>query len=375
MRGVEEYFGPLGTVQLAEGRNISARDLEATDVLLVRSITKVQESLLEGSAVKFVGTATSGYDHIDTDFLTRSNIGFSYAPGSNANSVVEYVFAAISAVEGKLESLIGGQTLGIIGYGNIGRALVTLCEQLGIPVLVYDPWLEEGLIPHRASLAQVLDCEVITLHTSLIRESPWPSYHLIDEEALAQIPKSSLLINASRGEVVDNTALLTLCSSGSSPSCVLDVWEGEPELSSALLKMMSLGTAHIAGYSLESKFLATRMLRDAVIAHFDLAAPPGELQTAIATGDEIKVPPELESAELLRWAFSARYNILEDDSLLRSAVENSVTPIATGFDALRKTYRVRRELRGSIVRLHPQAASSQTQLLRSLGCLIGQERY
>lgn len=370
MRGVEEYFGPLGTVQLAEGRSICARDLETIDVLLVRSITEVKESLLKGSAVKFVGTATSGYDHIDTGCLTRSNIGFSYAPGSNANSVVEYVFAAIAAVEGKLEALIGGKTLGIIGYGNIGRSLVTLCGQLNISVLVYDPWLEEGLIPNRASLAQVLACEVITLHTSLTRESPWPSYHLIDAQALAQVPESSLLINASRGEVVDNAALLVLRSSGSGPSCVLDVWEGEPELPSALLKRMSLGTAHIAGYSLESKFLATRMLRDAVKEHFDLAAPEGDLQTTIAAGDEINVPPELESTDLLRWAFSARYNILEDDSLLRSAADDSETPIAKGFDTLRRTYRVRRELRGSIVSLHPQAASSQVQLLKSLGCMI-----
>ncbi|MFT4824285.1 MAG: erythronate-4-phosphate dehydrogenase, partial [Cryomorphaceae bacterium] len=303
MRGVEAYFGPLGSVQFSEGRNIVAGDLTHTDVLLVRSVTAVNESLLQGTAVKFVGTATSGFDHVDTDYLARNNIGFSHAPGSNANSVVEFVFAAISAMDGKLESLLAGQALGIIGYGNIGRALVKLCEQLSISFVVYDPWLEEGLVPNPASLAQVLACSVITVHTSLTRESPWPSYHLIDDEALRQISEHSLLINASRGEVVDNSALLRLRSSGLGPSCVLDVWEGEPNVSTALLDVTQLGSAHIAGYSFESKFLATRMLLEAVTAHFSLNAQTADLHTSIPQDVELSVPPELEFADLLRWAF------------------------------------------------------------------------
>lgn len=372
MRGVEEYFGPIGTVQLSPGRSICADDLASIDILLVRSVTAVSESLLKGSAVKFVGTATSGFDHVDTDYLACNSIGFSHAPGSNANSVVEYVFAAISAMDGKLESLLAGETLGIIGYGNIGRALVKLCEQLSISFVVYDPLLAEDLVPNQASFAQILDCSVITLHTSLTRENLWPSYHLLNEEALGKISENTLLINASRGEVVDNSALLRLRSSGLGPSCVLDVWEGEPNVSTALLDVTELGSAHIAGYSVESKFLATRMLLEAVAAHFNLDIQPADLQPVIPQGVELSVPPNLESADLLRWAFSARYNILEDDTLLRIAATDSLTPVPVGFDRLRKSYRVRRELRGSIARLNQPASAAQLLVMKSLGCVISQ---
>lgn len=377
MRGIAEYFGPLGSVRLIDGRKIRGPDLSDVDILLVRSVTKVNESLLEGSAVKFVGTATSGFDHVDTAYLADCNIGFTHAPGSNANSVVEYVFAAICTAEGKLESLLSGQPMGIIGYGNIGRALVSLCSALGISVRVYDPWLEESSVPDSASLEEVLSCDVITIHTSLTHQSPWPSYHMIDEKALGIISSSSLLINASRGEVVDNAALLKRLSSVKGPCCVLDVWEDEPDISTALLELADLGTAHIAGYSLDSKFLATRMLCEAVTAHFELEEPARGLKHSGQSESELQVPPDLKSADLMRWAFSARYNIRVDDNLLRAAAEDAEdaeVPIAIGFDALRKSYRARSELRGSIVRLHANADIGQAQLLTSLGCHIAQDR-
>lgn len=371
MRGVEAYFAPLGSVQLAEGRQIKNSDLRNVDALLVRSVTNVNQSLLENTAVKFVGTATSGFDHIDRGYLTDHNIGFSHAPGANANSVVEYVFAAISAVEGKLESLLSGGTLGVIGYGNVGRALVRLCNGLGISVKVHDPWLEETSVPSRASLGEILGCEVIAIHPSLTREKPWPSYHLIGKAELESISRDALLINASRGEVVDNTALLNRLRSGEGPLCVLDVWEGEPEISIELLQLAEFGTAHIAGYSMNSKFLATKMLRDAINTHFKLDELKRASQAASQLETQLEVPPNLKSVDLLRWAFSVRYDIRKDDQLLRNTVLDPNTIVADGFDRLRNSYRSRFEMRDSIVHLHPQAVQDQSHLLMSLGCQIG----
>ncbi len=366
MEGVVEAMGELGTVRLVNGRALQRADLREADVLLVRSVTAVNALLLDSTPVSFVGTATSGFDHVDRDYLRRKGVSFAHAPGSNANSVVEYVLGAIAAVGDKLEQLFSGGRVGIIGYGNIGKLLAERLSGLGINYRVYDPWLEDGQLAHRACLDEVLQCDVISVHAELTRKHPWPSYHLLSAAELSRLDHSCLLINASRGEVIDTVALEEILGEVLAPTVILDVWEGEPVVRESLLSRVKFASAHIAGYSLDGKLLATRMLKDALLKHLGkpdravLSAVPGEVPT-------IKLSGSLAGAALLRALLLHNYRLSEDDRLLREAVVgHSSTTAATNFDRLRKAYRVRREVCGADVDAAIEAPDRY--ILKAMGC-------
>lgn len=368
---VAHYAGSLATVQRFSGRTLRPEQLAGVDALLVRSVTRVDAQLLEQSDVRFVGTATSGVDHIDRDYLRLGGISFAHAPGSNANSVVEYVLAAIAGVKDHLERVLAGAPIGIVGYGVIGRAVAARLQALNLNYLVYDPWLGPGMIDRPADLPDILRCAVITLHAELTLQHPWPSHHLLDAAGLAQVPPDSLLVNASRGPVVDNVALSALLRSGGGPDVVLDVWEGEPGISQALLRQVQFGTPHIAGYSLDGKLLATRMLIEAMALALDLPwQNPGS-----ATGEAPPLQPgeHGSDAALLRHILSQRYDIAVDDAALRAvALDPDPRAAAAAFDQLRRHYPERREVLGS--RVAPGALSASAErLLVGLGCALARE--
>lgn len=367
---VEHYVGELGEVRRFAGRELRAGDLAGADVLLVRSVTAVNEQLLAGSAVRFVGTATSGVDHVDREYLAGQGIGFRHAPGSNANSVVEYVLAAIAAVDDHLERVLAGGTVGVVGYGHIGKAVASRLHALGICFKVYDPWLDQQTIQHPANLSEILACDVITLHPELTREQPWPSYHLFDGPALDQLHAGCLFINASRGSVADNSALEALLEKGRGPAVVLDVWEGEPGINPNLLHQLRLGTPHIAGYSMDGKLLATRMLVEAMAAQLEL--PWRDPGSAAGPAPPITLPTGLDGAALLRHLIACRYDIRRDDTALRQATLSvDAVAAASGFDRLRREYPQRRELAGSRVGVESMVGSTH-DLLRGLGCVSGE---
>ena len=359
-------------VDYQEGRSICREHLENADALLVRSVTRVDENLLAGTGVRFVGTATSGFDHVDRVYLADAGIGFSHAPGSNANSVVEYVLAAIATIGDFLEQLLAGEKVGVVGYGHIGKLLCQRLTALKIDFCCYDPWLDDGSVANACSLDKVLASRVITLHPSLTLELPWPSRHLLSTSELAQITAGQLLINASRGEVVDNRALALHLRDQPEAPVVLDVWEGEPALDPRLLDQVAIGTAHIAGYSLDSKLKATRMLLTAMAGH--LAIPelsPGNLEDG---AEEFTVDLPGQHAQALRSLLGARYQIMEDDRRLRAAADMAAgdsRKLAASFDRLRKDYPVRRELAGS--RVHTTNGSA-ADLLRALDCMATGDR-
>lgn len=364
MRGVEAIFSRYGDIELVEGRGLRRAQLAGADVLLVRSVTVVDSELLRDTGVRFVGTATSGLEHVDRHYLAEQDIRFAHARGANANSVVEYTLAAIAATEDYLERLLDGATLGIVGHGYVGSALANCARTLGIPVRVFDPWLES--VPDAATLEAVLGCEVICLHPELTRRQPWPSYHLLDAGRLASLSPSALLVNASRGAVVDNAALLALLEQRQAPPCVLDVWEHEPSINRRLLGAVSLGTAHIAGYSLDAKLEATRMLGTALAEAFDLA-PPADDEGAPPV-PVLTIPETVDETVTLRRLLKGRYDIEADDRALREAVlgaslDSSRDNASKAFDRLRRDYPLRRELRGSPVR----APAAPERFRRALG--------
>ena len=225
-----EAFSHFGDVTLVPGRNIPP--LGDTDALVVRSITKVNESLLSGTSVKFVGTATIGIDHIDREYLRENGIGFASAPGSNSNSVAEYVTAALLeyAAERKME--LAGKSIAVIGVGNVGSKVVRKCGAMGMTVLKNDPPLkdatgDQSFLP----LKDVLGADFVTLHVPLTREGEYPTFHMAGSDFFSGM--NSVLLNTSRGRVVDERALSTALGKNVA-SAILDVWEHEPDVDHAL---------------------------------------------------------------------------------------------------------------------------------------------
>jgi erythronate-4-phosphate dehydrogenase len=334
MLAVEALFSALGQVELVDGRTINSAQLEGVDLLLVRSVTAVDAALLADSELKFVGTATSGIDHVDRELLQSRGIPFAWAPGSNADSVVDYVLSAISHSDDKLERILDGAAVGIIGFGHIGRRLCSRLRSLGVQVYAYDPWLSPDDFEELVSLEQVLACEVVSIHAELTHQSPWPSYHLLAVGELQQLGEGALLINAGRGELIDPAALLAIAARRKDLQLVLDVWEGEPMVDPQLLQLSRFGSAHIAGYSYDGKVRATSMLYRACVQLLDLSDNGSDTELPALS---ISAPADLTGAELLRWLVLQVYDIREDDSLLRAAMPS-------GFDQLRRQYRRRREL-------------------------------
>lgn len=359
--GLEALLDPAVELVRVQGRSLASTALAGADALLVRSVTTVDESLLKGTPVRFVGSATSGYDHIDIDYLQQAGIQFAHAPGANANSVVEYVLAAIAAVDDFLERLLAGSaSVGIVGFGHVGSLLAARLDALAVEYCVYDPWLDQGTVARAAQLDIVLDCDIVTLHPQLTDKPPFPSRYLIDEDRLAKLSGRNLLINASRGSVINNAALLARLRSPNPPAAVLDVWENEPSISAELLSELRFGTAHIAGYSLDSKFLGTAIL---VSALFKSPTTLGDVSSV--TGEaSLSLTPQLHGVNLVRHLMLQHCPIAQDDALLRTA-QSSEDPGAA-FDGLRRNYAPRYELAGK--RIPDDTPTAQGQLLQALGC-------
>lgn len=261
---LDSFFGEIGEIRRVSGRTMTASDVRDAEVLLVRSVTRVGPELLEGSKVRFVGTATIGTDHVDEEWLARNGIRFSAAPGCNANSVAEYVLSVLS-VHAERRGLADWTRLsvGIVGVGNVGSELSRKLDRLGFDVRLCDPpraELEDEADTSFVSLEEAMTCDVVTLHTPLTRNQPHATYHMVGAAELEGLSADQLLINAGRGEVIDTQALKARLSQTSAPVVALDVWESEPAIDPELVQQVWLATPHIAGYSLEGKVQGTEMI-------------------------------------------------------------------------------------------------------------------
>jgi len=335
---VGRYFSALGEVRTRPGRSLAASDLGDAEILLVRSVTRVDAALLEGSRVRFVGTATIGTDHLDLEYLQRQGIAWASAPGCNATSVVEYVLSGLCVLDGVLERLLSGGRVGIIGLGNVGMRLMQRLRRLGIEAVAFDPFLAPA--PYLRDLDEVLAADVVCCHTPLTRTGPHPTHHLLNASRLQRLHPGAVLLNAGRGAMIDNRALLALLNERPDLRVVLDVWEGEPDIDLDLLERVAIATPHIAGYSLDGKLAGTRMILDACCSFLNESTP--QLEAVAGDAPLMRLPSELTGAALLRGAVLAAYDVREDDRRLRSAL--AAGGGAQAFDLLRKHYPVRREL-------------------------------
>ena len=335
-----ELFADLGDVIRLPGRKMSAEQVANADVLLVRSVTRVNEALLaKNSKLKFVGTATIGTDHVDQAYLAQRGIRFASAPGCNKISVAEYVISALLVLAERHQLSLAGMTLGIIGAGNTGSALAAKASELGMLVCLCDPLLAKAGDPRPfVDYELALSCDVVSFHVPLTREGPCPTYHLLDAKHIAALPDGQLLINASRGEVWDNLALLLRQQSGQPLHLVMDVWEQEPDILQELIPHTEIATQHIAGYSLEGKLMGTYMLYQAYCDFAGLAVSK-QWQSLLPKAPVQRVEVQNEySPELFKQLAHLVYDVRRDDARFRHGYTG-----AESFDLMRKRYPERRE--------------------------------
>ena len=321
IRGLIEPFARVDDLEPGEFTPDAVRD---ADALIVRTRTRCNAALLDGSRVRFIGSATIGTDHIDLDYCADHNITVRNAPGCNAPAVAQWVFAAIAAWM-RQRGIISpeGLTLGIVGVGHIGSIVARWARQLGFSVLLNDRPREsrEGSFNDIFSPLEELQrhCDIITFHTPLTRDGQWPTWHLCDKAFLSELSHGRLVLNAARGPIADNAALLDWQG-----DIGLDCWENEPNISRELLEKCVVATPHIAGYSREGKQRGTAMILEALNEFY---------------GWDIPIPtiasPATGAAQVTLDGIAASYDILADTAHLKATPAN--------FESLRNTYPLRPE--------------------------------
>jgi len=372
IRFVRECFSSIGEVELVPGLEITPSVIADADALIVRTATRVDADLLSGSSIRFAGTATSGYDHLDIDYLRKNNIDFARGPGSNANSVAEYVVAAMLEAAEKTNCKLEDKSIGIIGVGNIGGNVAKKAEALGMKVYLNDPPLQRQTGDTKyLPLKELFDCDFITLHTPLTRTGPDKTFHLANEEFFKSLKPGCIFVNTARGGVMDTTALKAAINSDRFKAVVIDVWENEPNIDTQLLEMVDIGTQHIAGYSLDGKLVAVIMVYTKACEHFGIK-PKHTTESFLPAPDvpELKINPKgVSEQELLAGVVKKIYDVKEDDLALRQILNKPVEERARYFEALRQNYHIRREFHTTRIILD-SACQSVADKLAGIGFIV-----
>jgi len=335
-----EFFADVGECQVFSHKTISAEQLADADVLLVRSTTKVNAELLaQNNRLKFIGTATAGTNHVDKAYLAQRGIPFKSAAGCNAVAVAEYVLSSLFVMAERLGWTLQDKKVGIVGAGHVGSALQQKLRALGIAYELCDPPLQDAGDPRNfVDMDTIMQCDVISLHVPLVTQGKYPTDKLFDSGRLAQLSEQQLLINACRGEVVNNAAALALFEQGKKLNLVLDVWENEPNINLALVPYVALGTAHIAGHTIEGKARGTEMLYQAVCDLYQLPAPKKLSDYLPEVQHSLSLKPELSDWQNIEQLVLQVYNIGLDSEQFVASVDN-----ADQFGYIRKHYPIRRE--------------------------------
>lgn len=310
------------------GDAFTKEEVKEADALVVRTRTHCNRDLLEGSQVKFIVTATIGFDHIDTEYCHEAGIAWTNCPGCNAGSVEQYIHSVLLLLKREKGLKLEEATLGIVGVGHVGSRVKRMAESLGMKVLLNDPPRadkgEKGFVDLRTIASE---SDVITFHTPLIKEGTYRTYHLVDKDFLFSLKRNPVIINSSRGEVVDTASLLIALSAGKVKDAVIDTWEYEPRISRELMEVAFLATPHIAGYSADGKANATRMSLEALARFFGVEA------------DFCVMPPEcsdIQFSDDAEEAYLQAYNPARDSEWLKKCPEK--------FEWFRGSYPLRREM-------------------------------
>jgi len=353
---------PYAEIQYVPGKSIDREIVEHADAILIRTRTRCDEKLLQGTPVRFIATATIGHDHIDTSFCEKTGINWVNAPGCNASSVLQYMASALFNMAEAYAFRLKGLTLGIIGAGHVGSMVERFGGLLGMKVLVNDPPRERVEGPgHFVPLGKVLnESDIITLHVPLTESGPDKTLQLIGKDTADRIKPGAWLINTSRGEVVYSSFLKEALKEKRLTGAVLDVWENEPFIDPELLPSTFIATPHIAGYSLDGKAMGTAMVVRALSQHYDLPLfnwYPEEMTEPV--NPLIRVDTrDKTSEEIIRNAAFQTYRIREDDTRFRND--------PSGFEQQRENYPARREFHAYKVELSGENTEA-SYILSQLG--------
>ena len=351
---------PIDLVSI-RGTQIAPADLKDANALLTRTVTRVDANLLQDSQISFVGTASAGTDHIDSRYLSQRGIKLANAAGCNAGAVADYVLDAIYQCH-RLESLINGATVGLVGYGAVGRHLTERLSELGGKVKVCDPFIsstEAGMTLY--TLPEVLGCSIVSLHAALHNDQPHASAQMIDNTAVGYISPDALFINAGRGGLVTEKALYSLADRG--VTLVLDTWPDEPSVSRELLSRAAFATPHIAGYTRTAKSNATDFLIEPLSRALGLNNPFDRPESEDTKQVMVDLSRQSDVRGLMD-AMKAVSRLAQDDVDFREAWKESQTP--DNFETQRTQYRLRDQYSASTL----QAVNASTELRRLL-CAAG----
>jgi len=330
---------PVAEVIYLPGSKTTPEVVKDADAIITRTRTICNEKLLKGSKVKFIATATIGFDHIDTEYCKKAGIEWTNAPGCNAESVNQYITSALFSWSMRKRTDLAGKTIGIVGVGQVGSRVARTCETIGMKVLLNDPPRERMEGPEKfVSLKTIQkEADIITFHVPLNLHGKDATFHMVGEDFLYNLGKKSLLINSCRGEVFDTDAVYDALEAGDISGLIIDCWENEPELDLELLNLAEFGTPHIAGYSKDGKANGTKMSVQAVSRFFNLGLDHWQ-----PSGVELPENPVIKidgnqrrEYSVLAEAVLSTYDIETDDEALREAPHL--------FEKLRGDYPVRRE--------------------------------
>lgn len=334
LKGVAEQ---LGEVEYLPGNEFTKEAIKEKDALIVRTVTRFDEKILKGSNVKLICSATIGYDHIDTEYCDSNNIAWRTAPGCNARSVEQYVTASLMRMAQKHKFDLCDKTIGVVGVGNVGKEVVRVCSLLGMKVLLNDPLRQksEGDVGFVDLATIQKEADIITFHTPLTKEGKYATYHLADASFFSNLAKRPIVVNSSRGAVVDNEALKVALKRGEVLGAVIDTWENEPNIDIELLRMVDIATPHIAGYSADGKWNATKMSLQNINSFFDLKIEPLKLMPIPQPEERIVDLVRYKSTYQLMQAVWHSYDPLNDSEKLKEHPEK--------FYYFRSHYPLRRE--------------------------------
>lgn len=365
---VDECFSILGDVEILDGRCISRDTLSQADALVVRSITPVNEKLLAGSSVRFVGTVTSGTEHVDLAYLKNNGIGFAGAPGFNSRAVAEYVLSSLFVLKDMLGIDLHGKTAAIIGCGHAGSLVKDFLQVLGIECMANDPPLKDLTEDKRyCEIEDIFTADIVTLHVPLVREGKYPTTGMVDEEFLSRLKHDVILINTSRGDVIDERSLLTSLAREKPAGIVLDVWQNEPDINADLLSRVDIGTSHIAGYSMDARIRATHEVFGQVCEYFNYGYDAELLKTSFYPEiSQLPVKEYDDDIDAIQMAVLAGYDVRADSSALSHMLELCEEKRGEYFDELRSNYRNRREFPAMCINL-PAGSSRVADKLEKLG--------
>lgn len=336
LQGVLETL--FDEVVYLSGNEITSNAVASADVLLIRTRTKCDRLLLDGSKVRFIATATIGHDHIDKLYCQEKGISWVNAPGCNAYGVVQYVLTALCHISNAGFGALKGRTLGIVGVGEVGSRLAKVAPHLGLKVLLNDPprMQKEGddgfvdldyLIQHS---------DIITLHVPLERTGPFKTFQMVDDQFFGKFNQPKVFINASRGEVVDDLSLIAAITRGDISHAIIDVWNNEPNINLKLLELATIATPHIAGYSLEGKANGTAMSVMSILQFLGRDNAKWYPTNLPTVSSSLAFNPNADFEQEICRLVAATYDIAEDDRTLREKSDQ--------FEQQRGGYKVRREI-------------------------------